>query len=44
MISERRETNKLLEYLRIKTVQPEPDYGIYYFRKLIVSYITLPNT
>ena len=27
MISERRETNKLLEYLRIKTVQPEPDYG-----------------
>lgn len=26
MISERRETNKLLEYLRIKTVQPEPDY------------------
>lgn len=27
MESERRETNKLLEYLRIKTIQPNPEYG-----------------
>lgn len=28
--SDRRETNKLLEYLRIKTVHPVPDYGNLY--------------
>lgn len=26
-MSENRETKKLLQYLRIKTVHPEPDYG-----------------